>query len=63
LDVTALRNDVDAALADDMNTPLALTLIIQMANRTIVAADAGQHVEAAQAILSEVVHVLGLRDL
>jgi L-cysteine:1D-myo-inositol 2-amino-2-deoxy-alpha-D-glucopyranoside ligase len=61
LDLTWVRQDFDAAMADDLDTPLALHLLSEGAYLIRTAATEGRDIRAAQAILAELVGVLGLQ--
>lgn len=61
LDATPARAAFDAALYDDLNTPLALEVFGGLANEVLSAASEGRDVRRAQATLAELADVLGLR--
>jgi cysteinyl-tRNA synthetase len=61
LDLSAAAAAVDAAMADDLNTPLALSLLHRMANDTLSAAAEGRDVERAAASVRELAIMLGFR--
>jgi cysteinyl-tRNA synthetase len=61
LDVGEAAAAVDAAMADDLNTPLALRLLHGMASDTLAAAAEGRDVERAAASVRELATMLGFR--
>ena len=61
LDLSDAAAAVDAAMADDLNTPLALSLLHRMATDTLSAAAEGRDVERAAAKVGELATMLGFR--
>jgi L-cysteine:1D-myo-inositol 2-amino-2-deoxy-alpha-D-glucopyranoside ligase len=61
LDLSEAAAAVDAAMADDLNTPLALSLLHGMATDTLAAAAEGRDVERAAASVRELATMLGFR--
>jgi L-cysteine:1D-myo-inositol 2-amino-2-deoxy-alpha-D-glucopyranoside ligase len=61
LDLSEAAAAVDAAMADDLDTPLALSLLHQMANDTLSAAAEGRDVERAAASVRDLATMLGFR--
>ncbi|NJN67236.1 MAG: cysteine--tRNA ligase [Chloroflexaceae bacterium] len=61
LDVSRAREAFGAALADDLNTPLALDVLTRTAHEVLRAAAEGRDIEAAQATLAELAGVLGFQ--
>ncbi|MCG8347822.1 MAG: cysteine--tRNA ligase [Chloroflexales bacterium] len=61
LDLSRARAAFDAALADDLNTPLALDIIKGMSGDILAAAAEGRDIRAAQTLLQELVDVLGFK--
>ncbi len=61
LDRADARDAFRAALDDDLDTPLALTILAGLANEILAAASEGRDVAQAQHVLAELVGVLGLR--
>jgi L-cysteine:1D-myo-inositol 2-amino-2-deoxy-alpha-D-glucopyranoside ligase len=61
LDLSEAARALDAAMADDLNTPLAFSLLHDMANDTLAAAAEGRDVEAATATVRELATMLGFR--
>ncbi|MFP4440620.1 MAG: cysteine--tRNA ligase [Chloroflexaceae bacterium] len=61
LDLTCARQAFDVALGDNLNTPLALDILHEMAQTILTAASAGRDVYTAQSTLAELTSVLGLR--
>jgi cysteinyl-tRNA synthetase len=59
LDLGQGRASFAAAMADDLNTPLALSTLSAMAGETIAAAAEGREVEAAAATIRELATMLG----
>lgn len=60
LDVTRARDAFDAALADNLNTPLAFEILSDTARDILAAAAAGRDVHAAQTTLTNLVDVVGV---
>jgi L-cysteine:1D-myo-inositol 2-amino-2-deoxy-alpha-D-glucopyranoside ligase len=61
LDPATAQTVFTNALEDDLFTPRAVRVLEQLTDATLEAADAGQDISAAQAVLREMGHVLGLR--
>ncbi len=61
LDLSRARQSFDAALGDDLNTPLALAVLDGAAHEVLTAAAEGRDVGAAQSTLAELAGVLGLQ--
>jgi L-cysteine:1D-myo-inositol 2-amino-2-deoxy-alpha-D-glucopyranoside ligase len=61
LDLSEAAAAVDAAMADDLNTPLALSLLHEMASDTLAAAAEGRDVERAAASVRDLATMLGFR--
>jgi L-cysteine:1D-myo-inositol 2-amino-2-deoxy-alpha-D-glucopyranoside ligase len=60
LDLTPLRDAVAAALADDLDTPRAIALLAETAERLLTAAREGRDIERAREQLREIGGLLGL---
>jgi L-cysteine:1D-myo-inositol 2-amino-2-deoxy-alpha-D-glucopyranoside ligase len=63
LDLSQVRTAFDEALADDLNTPLALELLGSATTHVLAAAAEQRDVGAAQATLAELAAVLGLTSI
>jgi L-cysteine:1D-myo-inositol 2-amino-2-deoxy-alpha-D-glucopyranoside ligase len=61
LDAAQARAEFLAALADDLNTPLALALLGGLASDVLAAASAARDVRAAQEVLRELAGIIGFR--
>lgn len=61
LDLTRGREAFDAALADDLNTPLALEILATLTHDVLTAAAENRDVSEARRILAELSDVMGLR--
>jgi L-cysteine:1D-myo-inositol 2-amino-2-deoxy-alpha-D-glucopyranoside ligase len=61
LDISRARQAFEAALSDDLNTPLAVGILRTAAHEVGAAAAEGRSVEAAQAALTELFHVIGVQ--
>lgn len=61
LDVSRKRDAFADALADDLNTPLALNLLNTIVNDILTSAETGHNVSTAQAMLAELAAMLGFR--
>jgi L-cysteine:1D-myo-inositol 2-amino-2-deoxy-alpha-D-glucopyranoside ligase len=59
LDVTRKRDAFADALADDLNTPLALNLLSTIVNDILTSAETGHNVSTAQMTLAELAGMLG----
>jgi len=61
LDVEALKEQVMAAMGDDLDTPKAIEALGEMGERIVAAAQAGQNIEEARAALRTAGSVIGLQ--
>ena len=61
LDPTSTQTAFDQALANDLDTPTALTTLNTLADDIVTAAHQGRQVQAAQRCLHDLGHVFGLR--
>lgn len=61
LDLTQAQQAFNAALGDDLNTPLALNILQETTRLVLAAATDGRHIAGAQAILATMAGVFGLR--
>lgn len=59
LDLSRGRAELEAAMDDDLNTPVALAVLRAMASDTLAAAAEGRDVEAASATVRELATMLG----
>ncbi len=50
-----------AAIADDLDTPTAITILDEMSRQLIDAANAGQEIESARQDLRSAASILGLQ--
>lgn len=60
-DASQARDEIIAAIADDLNTPLALALLSGLVSDIIDAAAAGKNVSDAQAALRQVAQIFGFQ--
>lgn len=60
LDLSGLHHDFMQAIDDDLDTPTALVALKEMAERLVAAAEAGQDVEEARAMLRQAASILGV---
>jgi L-cysteine:1D-myo-inositol 2-amino-2-deoxy-alpha-D-glucopyranoside ligase len=61
LDPTPALTAFNKALANDLDTPTATTVLVQLADDILAAQDAGQDVKTAQQALRQMGRVFGLR--
>jgi L-cysteine:1D-myo-inositol 2-amino-2-deoxy-alpha-D-glucopyranoside ligase len=61
LDISRARQAFEAALSDDLNTPLAVGILRTAAHEVGAAAAEGRSVEAAQKTLAELFQVIGMQ--
>lgn len=61
LDLTRTHDAFDAALSDDLNTSLALQIVLEAAHQIRTAAAEGRNVSAAQSLFTALTEVLGLQ--
>jgi L-cysteine:1D-myo-inositol 2-amino-2-deoxy-alpha-D-glucopyranoside ligase len=61
LDIEHARQDFDAALADDLNTPQALAVLSSAAQQVHTAASEGRDIQDARSMLADMAWVLGLQ--
>jgi L-cysteine:1D-myo-inositol 2-amino-2-deoxy-alpha-D-glucopyranoside ligase len=61
LDIEQARQEFDAALADDLNTPQALAVLSSAAQQVHAAAAEGRDIQDARAVLADMAWVLGLQ--
>jgi L-cysteine:1D-myo-inositol 2-amino-2-deoxy-alpha-D-glucopyranoside ligase len=61
LDIEQTRQEFDAALADDLNTPRALAALLSAAQQVHAAAAEGRDIQDSRAVLADMAWVLGLQ--